>query len=183
MLRRLEKGLNNAKAKQPSSAGLSQPSSSAQFGHDEAPGSSSYHAQNSNPSHSGQQSDDDMDEDEEATPGAYAASRAQLALEDAGDGGGRPSVADLLASVMSLSARVGRGCAGRFFRPCLSVCVTVSDGCVWVSCLLRDLVGLRRSSSRMGPPCIERARALWLRGWVASTPRYVFRHCRERVVG
>ena len=63
--------------------------------------------------------DTDTDE-EEATPGAYAASRARLAREDAGDGR-RPSVADLLASVLSLSVRVGRGCAGRFFLPCLSV--------------------------------------------------------------
>lgn len=66
MLRRLEKGLNNAKAKQPPSNGLAQSSSSTStFGHDEPSGSSSYHNSHNNPTHSGQQSDDEMDEDEE----------------------------------------------------------------------------------------------------------------------
>ncbi|KAI0807033.1 fungal-specific transcription factor domain-containing protein [Fomes fomentarius] len=66
MLRRLEKGLNNAKAKQPPSNGLAQPSSSTStFAHDEPSGSNAYHSSHNNPTHSGQQSDDEMDEDEE----------------------------------------------------------------------------------------------------------------------
>ncbi|KAI0747772.1 hypothetical protein C8Q80DRAFT_1316191 [Daedaleopsis nitida] len=65
MLRRLEKGLNNAKAKHPPSTSLSQPSSSAQYGQDDSSGPSAHPGPSNNGSHSGQQSDDDMDDDEE----------------------------------------------------------------------------------------------------------------------
>ncbi|RDX45463.1 hypothetical protein OH76DRAFT_1534309 [Lentinus brumalis] len=70
MLRRLEKGLNNAKAKQPSNAGLSQASTSAaSFSQDSPPSGPSYAGPSGNGSLSGHQSDDDqMDEDEDDRP-------------------------------------------------------------------------------------------------------------------
>ncbi|KAI0710432.1 fungal-specific transcription factor domain-containing protein [Cerioporus squamosus] len=70
MLRRLEKGLNNAKAKQPSNAGLSQASTSAgSFTQDSPPSGPSYAGPSGNGSLSGHQSDDDqMDEDEDDRP-------------------------------------------------------------------------------------------------------------------
>ncbi|KAI0648197.1 fungal-specific transcription factor domain-containing protein [Trametes meyenii] len=66
MLRRLEKGLNNAKAKQPASSPLSQSSpSTAQFPQDDAAGPSSFAGSST---HAAQQYDDDMDEDEDDRP-------------------------------------------------------------------------------------------------------------------
>ena len=63
MLRRLEKGLNNAKAKQPTNPAHAQASTSpTHFGQDDASGGSSLI---NNASHSGHQSDEDMDEDED----------------------------------------------------------------------------------------------------------------------
>ncbi len=60
MLRRLEKGLNNAKAKQPSNAPLPHAStSSASYGQEDGLGSAN------NGSRSGAQSDDDMEEEDE----------------------------------------------------------------------------------------------------------------------
>ena len=64
MLRRLEKGLNNAKAKQPSNPAVPHASSSSAF---DDPSSASY-AGPSNGGHSGHQSDDDMEEDEDDRP-------------------------------------------------------------------------------------------------------------------
>ncbi|CDO70586.1 hypothetical protein BN946_scf184636.g19 [Trametes cinnabarina] len=64
MLRRLEKGLNSAKAKQPASALLSQPSSSAaQFTQPDGAGPSTFAG-----SASSQQYDDAMDDDEDDRP-------------------------------------------------------------------------------------------------------------------
>ncbi|KAI0362810.1 hypothetical protein OH77DRAFT_1492105 [Trametes cingulata] len=66
MLRRLEKGLNNAKAKQPTNPALSQASSaSAQFGQDDAAGPSNFPG---SATHAAQQYDEDMDDDEEDRP-------------------------------------------------------------------------------------------------------------------
>ncbi|RPD79725.1 hypothetical protein L226DRAFT_178781 [Lentinus tigrinus ALCF2SS1-7] len=79
MLRRLEKGLNNAKAKQPANA-VSQPSSSAPpFGQESPSSGPSYPGPSGNGSHSGHQSDDDqMDEDEEDRPDEGALYPASL---------------------------------------------------------------------------------------------------------
>ncbi|KAI0781282.1 fungal-specific transcription factor domain-containing protein [Trametes elegans] len=66
MLRRLEKGLNNAKAKQPATSPLSQSSPTATpYGQDDAPGPSTFPPSVSHPA---QQYDDDMDEDEDGRP-------------------------------------------------------------------------------------------------------------------
>ncbi|KAI0637312.1 fungal-specific transcription factor domain-containing protein [Trametes polyzona] len=65
MLRRLEKGLNNAKAKQPSSPLAQAPPPSSQFGQEEGAGPSNFQASSS---HSAQQFDDDMDDEEEDRP-------------------------------------------------------------------------------------------------------------------
>ncbi|KAI8998949.1 fungal-specific transcription factor domain-containing protein [Trametes punicea] len=66
MLRRLEKGLNNAKAKQPATGHLPQsPSSSAQFSQDDGAGPSTF---SSSATHAGQQYDENMDEDEDDRP-------------------------------------------------------------------------------------------------------------------
>ena len=65
MLRRLEKGLNSAKAKQPANAPAPQASSSTSYPHDDAAATGSYAGPSNNGTHSGQQSDDEMDEDEE----------------------------------------------------------------------------------------------------------------------
>ena len=66
MLRRLEKGLNNAKAKQPANPAAPQSAAaSGSFAHDEPAATTSYAGPSNNGTHSGQQSDDDMDEDEE----------------------------------------------------------------------------------------------------------------------
>ncbi|KAI0371838.1 hypothetical protein BV20DRAFT_965134 [Pilatotrama ljubarskyi] len=66
MLRRLEKGLNNAKAKQPTNPSLSHASpSSSQFGEADAAGPSNYPGSST---HAAQQYDEDMDDDEEDRP-------------------------------------------------------------------------------------------------------------------
>ncbi|KAH9857745.1 fungal-specific transcription factor domain-containing protein [Lenzites betulinus] len=67
MLRRLEKGLNNAKAKQPASSPRASPSAT-QYGQDEGAGPSNLQGSSS------QQFDDDMDDEEEEHPseGLYA---------------------------------------------------------------------------------------------------------------
>ncbi|EIW60705.1 uncharacterized protein TRAVEDRAFT_165719 [Trametes versicolor FP-101664 SS1] len=59
MLRRLEKGLNNAKAKQPVNSPHSQNSPSAQYGQEDGAGPSNFQGSSS------QQYDDDMDDEEE----------------------------------------------------------------------------------------------------------------------
>ena len=62
MLRRLEKGLNNAKAKQPANAPMPQSTSaSGSFTHDET----AFAGPSNSGTHSGHQSDEDMEEDEE----------------------------------------------------------------------------------------------------------------------
>ena len=69
MLRRLEKGLNNAKAKQPANAVSQASTSTAPFGQDSSSSGPSYAGPSGNGSHSGHQSDEDpMDEDEEDRP-------------------------------------------------------------------------------------------------------------------